>query len=250
MMLTHGPFQPTPDSADWDPQARGEKANRDDKHFADMTAYMDKLIGKLVAKLDELGIRDNTLIIFLGDNGTAKGLSSQFKGQPYQGGKGLTNARGTHVPLIVNWPDHVPAEKVNGDLIDNTDFLPTICAAAGVEVPESLEIDGQSFWPQLQGQPGKPREWRYVWYSKDVGPTATFEFAMCKTYKLYRNDRLYNLETDPFEERAIAEADRTPEDVAAAKMLRGAMEKYTDARPERLKVAVAPRSKRRRAVSN
>lgn len=246
MILTHAPFQPTPDSTNWDPKAVGERANRNDKHFADMTAYMDKMVGRLVAKLDELGIRDNTLVIFLGDNGTAKSLSSQFKGQPYQGGKGLSNARGTHVPLIVSWPGHVPAGKINTDLIDSTDFLPTVCEAAEITVPKSLDIDGQSFWPQLHGQPGKPRVWRYVWYSKDGGPTATSEFAMSKTHKLYRNGRLYNLETDPFEERAIAESDRTPTDLEAAKMLRGAIEKYADARPERLRQAAAPRAMRNR----
>ncbi|MES2507978.1 MAG: sulfatase-like hydrolase/transferase, partial [Verrucomicrobiota bacterium] len=52
MILTHDPFQPTPDSAEWDPKTTGENAKRDNKHFADMTAYMDKLIGELVAQLD------------------------------------------------------------------------------------------------------------------------------------------------------------------------------------------------------
>ena len=62
MMLTHAPYQPTPDSPDWDPKAQGEQVNTAPKHFGDMVAYMDKLIGKLVARLDALGIRDNTLL--------------------------------------------------------------------------------------------------------------------------------------------------------------------------------------------
>ena len=152
MMLTHAPYQPTPDSPDWDPKATGEKVNKSLKHFADMVAYMDKLVGKLVAKVDDLGLRDNTLIIFLGDNGTGKGVNSQLNGAAYPGGKGTTNARGMHVPLIANWPGHMPAGSVNDDLIDSTDFLPTICEAAGVKVPASLKIDGHSFWPQLMGE--------------------------------------------------------------------------------------------------
>lgn len=246
MMLTHAPFQPTPDSDDWDPLAQGEKANRDDKHFADMTAYMDKLAGRLVAKLDELGIRDDTLVIFLGDNGTARSVTSQFKGQPYQGGKGLTNARGTHVPLVVNWPGHVPAGKVNSDLIDSTDFLPTLCAAAGVTVPATLTIDGRSFWPQLMGERGEPRAWRYVWYAKDGGPTATHEFAMSTTHKLYRDGRLFDLKADPFEERPTA-AMRSPVDVAVAANLQKVLDQYVDARPEHLRKAVTPKVKRKRA---
>ncbi|NJM55553.1 MAG: sulfatase-like hydrolase/transferase [Verrucomicrobiae bacterium] len=69
MILTHDPFQPTPDSADWDPAAQGEGVNKNVKHFADMVAYMDKMIGRLDAKLGELGIRDNTLLLFIGATG-------------------------------------------------------------------------------------------------------------------------------------------------------------------------------------
>src|SRR5262245_36517011 len=57
LMLTHAPYQPTPDSPDWDPKATGEEVNQAPKHFGDMVAYMDKLIGRLEAKLDELKLR-------------------------------------------------------------------------------------------------------------------------------------------------------------------------------------------------
>ena len=110
MMLTHSPFQPTPDSPDWNPRT-GERGQQDRKHFADMTAYMDKLIGELVGKLDALSLRDNPLVLFLGDNGSPREITSQFRGRPYPGGKGGSNARGTHVPLIANWPGRVPADR-------------------------------------------------------------------------------------------------------------------------------------------
>jgi arylsulfatase A len=244
MLLTHAPYQPTPDSAEWDPKSVGEQANRNDKHFADMTAYMDKLVGRLVAKLDELEIRDNTLVLFLGDNGTGKGLVSQFKGQRYPGGKGSVTARGTHVPLVANWPGHVPKGVVNADLIDSTDFLPTLCAAARVEVPESLTIDGRSFWPQLMGEKGVPREWRYAWYAKDGGPEATDEFAMSITHKLYRDGRLFDLTADPFEERPIESAKRSAADVTAAKKLQAALDQFAEERPEHLRRPAPPRGAR------
>jgi arylsulfatase A len=234
MILTHGPFPPTPDSPDWDPKAKQDNDGNDPKHFADMVAYMDKLIGRLVAKLDELGIRDNTLVMFLGDNGTAKGLTTRFKGRPYPGGKGLTNARGMHVPLIANWPGHVPAGKVNDDLIDSTDFFPTICEIAGAEVAASLTIDGRSFAPQLSGATGKPRDWIYMWYAKDGGPKAQSEFAMSKSLKLYSDGRVFDLRNDPFEEKALAKADLKGEDVAEIKMLQAAIDQYADARPDKL----------------
>jgi arylsulfatase A len=103
MMLTHGPFQPTPDSPNWDPKAMGEKIGNNKKHFVDMTAYMDKLVGKLVARLDELGLLDNTLILFVGDNGSPRGIDSRMGDRIVPGGKGLPTAAGMHVPFIAHW---------------------------------------------------------------------------------------------------------------------------------------------------
>ncbi|MDD4873285.1 MAG: sulfatase-like hydrolase/transferase, partial [Kiritimatiellae bacterium] len=154
MMLTHAPFQPTPDSPDWNPKAIGENVNKNPKHFADMVAYMDKLIGKLIANLEALGIRDNTLLLFVGDNGTQRGNVSSMGDRKVIGGKGLPTDAGMHVPLIVNWPGKAATGKVSHDLVDSTDFLPTICEAAGVPVPAELKIDGRSFLPQVRGEKG------------------------------------------------------------------------------------------------
>lgn len=135
MILTHDPFQPTPDSPGWDPAAIGESVNKDVKHFADMTAYMDQLIGRVDAKLADLGIRDNTLLVFLGDNGTHSTVTSRFAGADYRGGKGTTTRRGTHVPLIASWPAVMTQGRVNQDLISSVDLFPTLCEAAGDSGP-------------------------------------------------------------------------------------------------------------------
>jgi arylsulfatase A len=234
MILTHGPYPPTPDSPDWNPAAREDKDGDAPKHFADMVAYMDKMVGRIVAKLDELGIRDNTLLLFTGDNGTGRGTTTQFNGRAYPGGKGGTNARGMHVPLIANWPGRVPAGGVNNDLIDSTDFFPTICDAAGVEMPESLSIDGHSFWQQLQGETGTPREWIYTWYASDGGPKAKFEFARSKNLKLYRDGRVFDLRRDPFEEHALRVADFSGADADDVQKLQSVIDQYADARPAHL----------------
>ncbi len=235
MTLTHAPYQPTPDSQDWDPSLQGEDGKRDVKHFGDMVTTMDKLVGKVVAKVQELGLRDETLIIFLGDNGTGSGVTSKFQGKEFPGGKGKSNARGMHVPLIVNWPGHAPAGIVNGDLVSSVDFLPTLCAAGGVKVPDSLEFDGQSFLPQALGEKGLPREWLYSWYSKDGGAQAKTEFAMTTTRKLYRGGHYFDLTVDPFEEGPPKrEKDLTGEEAVTAKRLREAMNQFADARPAEL----------------
>jgi arylsulfatase A len=230
MILTHAPYDPTPDSPEYDPKGT-EGKGKDPEHFGDMVVFMDKMVGKVVAKLDELDIRDNTLVIFLGDNGTGRGVTSQFKGAAYPGGKGGINARGMHVPLIANWPGHVPAGAVNDELIDSTDFLPTVCEAAGAEAPSDLTIDGVSFYEQLLGQPGQPREWIYCWYAQHGGPTAKHEFAMSKSLKVYRDGRVFDLEQDPFEERALEGSTLSNAQKAEVSQLQEVMKKYDDARP-------------------
>ena len=234
MILTHDPFQPTPDSRNYDKKAKGEGVNRDVKHFADMTAYMDKMVGRLVAKLDELGLRENTLIMFIGDNGTHPTVTSQFKGQPYQGGKGTSTARGNHVAFIANWKGQVPAGKVSKDLIGSVDFVPTMCELVGITVPAEAARDGRSFLPQLRGQRGQPREWLYTWYARDGGPKPQWEYVMSTTHKLYRDGRFFDLTADPFEEKPLGRDALTGSSAAAAKKLQGALDEFKTARPPHL----------------
>lgn len=230
MILTHDPFQPTPDSGDWDPKAVGEKVHRDVKHFADMTAFMDKMIGRLDAKLEELGIRENTLLLFLGDNGTHSTVTSRFQGTDYQGGKGTTTSRGTHVPLIASWPAVMKKGRVCQDLVGAVDFLPTLCDAAGVPVPDGS--DGVSFLPQLKGEAGTPRDALYLWYSpRQQADLKVKEYAFDHAFKLYRGGQMFDLSADPFEEGAPLAPDAVPE--ARAK-LHAILDRYVDARPTEL----------------
>jgi arylsulfatase A len=196
---------------------------------------MDKLVGKLVAKLDELKLRENTLILFLGDNGTGVQITSQFGDQMIKGAKGSTIAAGMHVPLIASWPGTVPQGKVNGDLIDSTDFLPTICEAAGAKMPDKVTIDGKTFLPQLRGEKGNPRSWFYCWYARDGGAEATHEFAATKQYKLYRTGAMYDYQADPMEKNALAMEKLSKEAAAARRLLQSALDEYKDARPAEYK---------------
>jgi arylsulfatase A len=233
MMLTHNPFQPTPDSPDWNPKATGEGVNQDVKHFAGMVAYMDKMVGRLDAKLAELGIRDNTLVLFVGDNGTGRGVTSRFRGRDVRGGKGTTKATGTHVPLIASWPGVVRKGHVNADLVSSVDFLPTICQAVGAEVP--ADTDGMSFLPQLRGEKGTPREWLYTWYSPRQGADMTVtEYAFDRDHKLYRDGRFFDLAADPDEASPLKVADLTGPKAHTARRLQAALDRFKDARPAEL----------------
>jgi arylsulfatase A len=233
MILTHDPFQPTPDSPDWDPRAVGEQVNADPKHFADMTAFMDGLVGKLLDQLEAAGVRDDTLVLFLGDNGTSGKITSRFRGGSFRGGKGQTKHRGMHVPCIASWPAAVPAGRVCDDLVAAVDLLPTLCQAAGTTVPHGL--DGMSFLPQLRGQPGPRRDWIYSWYHPHANAASkpARECAFDARHKLYAGGAFYDLRADPDEKSPIPPAAWSAEQAAAAKQLDAAIARFADARAAR-----------------
>ncbi|MBI4601897.1 MAG: sulfatase-like hydrolase/transferase [Planctomycetes bacterium] len=215
MILTHAPFEPTPVSAGWDPKARGAEGQSDRRHFPDMVAYADAVVGRVLATLGELGLREKTLVIFTGDNGTGKAIVSRLGGREVRGGKGETTGAGTHVPLIASWPGTVPAGRVSSDLVDSTDFFPTLLEAAGVPAPEGLALDGRSFLPQLRGERGQPREWSYSWFSRDGGP-AGVESARTQRFKLYGDGRFFDVEADPGEARDLSKLSKEALELEAA----------------------------------
>ena len=208
MALTHDPFVPTPDSDDWE----NNRYNRDKKYFKDMVEYMDKIVGKIVSKLDELSLRENTLVIFTGDNGTPRQIESKINGEIIKGGKAYTTDDGTHVPLIANWPGKISNGRVSDDLIDFSDFLPTLVEVAGASLPPNRKIDGQSFYPQLKGEKGSPREWvfmHYWGYGRRI--LETKRSARDKRFKLYDDGNFFDVKKDQGEKNPIPKEKLTSE---------------------------------------
>jgi arylsulfatase A len=156
------------------------------------------------------------------------------------GGKGTTTHRGTHVPLVASWPGVIPAGQVLDDLVDSTDFLPTICEAAGVSVPAAWKLDGRSFLARLRGQPGRAREWIYCWYAPSGGAEADSEFAMTAEFKLYRDGRLFDLARDLEEKKPLDTGSLDGAAAAAHKLLTSALAQYRDARPAELAAQAGP----------
>ena len=250
MLLPHAPYEPTPDSparqnnskTDSDILSRvkqlfSRKKERRTYYFPDMIAYLDKVVGKIATNLEKLGLRENTLILFTGDNGTSQNIRSMLAGKPVQGGKGKSTDAGTHVPLIASWPRVIPRGKVSSDLVDFTDFLPTLCEAAEIAVPRELAIDGRSFLPQLRGQKGRPREWIYSWYSSNGTLKKAVEFARNQRYKLYRTGKFYDISKDPLETDSLSESSLDENARQTKAMLRSVLDKYRNARPEHLRKA-------------
>ncbi len=227
MSHIHGPIMRTPDSV----------AKSD--HYEDNISYMDKLVGKLVDELDRLKLRDNTLIIFVGDNGTAPphGDTSTVRGKRLSGQKGTMLEGGSRVPMIVSWPGTTPAGKVSKDLIDFSDYFPTFAALAGAKAPSDRPIDGHDFSPQIKGKTGKPREWVYVelngrWYARSQG------------WKLTRDGELFDMSDAPFVEKPIATDTTDPKAIAGRKELQAVLDKLNPAAGKQ-KIMPAPNKQKR-----
>ena len=108
---------------------------------------------------------------------------------------------GTHVPLIVNWQGTSPEGKVCDDLIDFTDFLPTLTDLTGASLPQDRIIDGHSFYHQIRGEKGTPREWIFChyWGASARKKEGTRESVRDKCWKLYDDGSFYDLLNDPLE---------------------------------------------------
>ena len=115
-------------------------------------------------------------------------------------------------------------------MVDFSDFLPTICDAAEIDIPSNIPIDGISFLPQLLGEKGKPRKWIYGWYSRDGKLEELKEFARNTDYKLYSTGEFYNVKDDFVEKHAIALDSLNKEEKRAYKSLIKAIGNYEDAR--------------------
>lgn len=196
MILVHSPFVPTPGS---------ESLSSKDKqrNFEDMVRHMDDIVGRIVEQTERLGMAEETLILFTGDNGTHKSITSRLGARVIQGGKGQTTDAGTRVALVAYQPGAVPSGAVNGDLIDFSDFVPTFQQLAGAAVPEGL--DGVSFAPQLRGERGEPRQWIYCYYNPRPERTEPQRFVRDQRWKLYGDGRFYDVAADPLEQTPLGE---------------------------------------------
>ena len=213
--LIHGPILATPDS----------KKNSDkDQLYADNIAYMDKMVGKLMAELDRLHLREKTLVIFSGDNGTAHfGVErATVDGKPISGQKATMLEGGSRVPLIVNWPGVTPAGKVSKDLTDFSDFFTTFAELGGAKLPDGVTLDGHSFAPQIKGEKGTPRDWIYVELNGK-------SYVRDARYKLTNKGELFDLIEAPFKEIPVPKDTTDAAAIAARKSLQEVLDQQSTA---------------------
>jgi arylsulfatase A len=192
--------------------------------YADNTAYMDKLVGDLVHVLDSLHMRENTVIIFMGDNGTASKYAerSSIGGKQLSGKKGTMLECGSLVPASISWPGKINPGRISNQLIDACDFLPTLAELTGAPMPTDRVIDGKSFLPLLFNESASHRDWIFMelgnqWYVRDAN------------WKLTREEKLFDMRNAPFEEIGVQKPDSLPATKAAFAKLKAVL---TQLRPE------------------
>lgn len=227
MALPHWPMNPSPNSEAWkDPSKRLDESVA---YFPDMVAYMDALVGKIVDGVASLGLRDDTLILFYSDNGTDRRITSKFHGRDIVGGKNQTTQTGIRVPLIANWPGKI-TPGTNANLVEASDFVPTLAELAGKPLPQDWQTDGVSFAPQLLGKKHpSPREWAFFWYDPRPGwdkeKFSRSIFALDHDYKLFTDGRFYDIAGETLREEPIDLENLTPTAKAAHEKLSRAIKK-------------------------
>jgi len=175
--------------------------------YAAMISYLDENVGKLVKQLKELGIYDNTLIIFTSDNGPTYngGTDSPWfdSAHPFRSGygkgKGFVYEGGIRVPMIAEWPGKIKPGSESDHISVFYDVLPTLCDIAGVEKPK--DTDGISFMPVLLGDKQKEHEylyWEFPEYGGQIAVRMGKWKAVCENVKKKNNYtfELYDLEKD------------------------------------------------------
>jgi arylsulfatase A-like enzyme len=153
----HGPLQAPPDGADRFPEIADPRR----KAYAEMLAELDVAVGRVLDRLDETKLADDTLVVFISDNGgppanaSSNGALRGFKASTWEGG--------IRVPFVVRWPGHLPAGKTFDRPVIQLDILPTALAAAGVTVPAGLKLDGVDLVPHLAGRVETPPHEHLFW---------------------------------------------------------------------------------------
>lgn len=201
--------------------------------YAAMIGHLDNSVGRIIRKLDELELSNNTVVIFFSDNG---GLISRFdkmpllakskqpvyngdtllyiatSNKPLRAEKGTVFEGGIREPLIVKWPDKIPADTKSDAIVSSVDFFPTLVELAGGTLPEQQVIDGKSIIPELMNDEYNTERaifWHYPVYHHDVPASAIRKGDWKLIHNLVDNSlQLYNLSNDIGETNNLAELNK------------------------------------------
>ncbi|MBW8014929.1 MAG: sulfatase [Planctomycetes bacterium] len=212
--------------------------------YAGMIEAVDTSVGRVVAKIDELGLGENTLIIFISDNGGRTAVSQLA---PLRGEKGSLLEGGVRVPACIRWTKTIKPKTSSDTPITSVDFLPTFASIAGAKLPTTQPVDGADISPILKGKsiPERSIFWHYPLYLSGRGftidltggrtyrwrgvPSTSMRRGDFKLIELHEDNSilLYNIKDDPGEtknlvkkmpklaEKLLAEMDKWQKDTKA-----------------------------------
>jgi len=167
--------------------------------YAAMVQALDKNVAAILGELDQLGLRDNTIVVFTSDNGATKDGSNL----PFKGGKHSIYEGGTHLPTVVHWPKgNVIGGRTWNGLCGALDMFPTLMAMADLKMPETRPLDGKNIWPALRDNTASPVESYYwSWHNEDAIRTTDW-----RLHRFFDHNELYDIRTDVGETKNVADA--------------------------------------------
>ena len=166
--------------------------------YAAMVQAMDKNVATILAELDQLGLRDNTIVVFTSDNGATKDGSNL----PFRGGKHTILEGGTHLPTVIHWPTGQLAGRRWDGLCGALDMSPTLIAMAGLEMPATRPLDGKNIWPALRDNLASPvASYYWAWRNEDAIRTADW-----RLHRFFDHVELYDIHGDIGETNNVATA--------------------------------------------
>lgn len=220
----HSPYQAKADLIEqFKNKAITSESGHHDPVYAAMIASVDQSVGRILAKLDELGIAENTLVIFSSDNGGVGGYQREgiqakdvTDNAPLRGGKGTLYEGGIRVPWVFRWKGVIPTGKVSDSPINSVDLYPTLLELAGANPPEKHHLDGSSYVSLLkspeQPLPSRPLYWHFPGYLGSnnltwrTTPVSVIRVDDWKLLHYYEDQRLelYHLSSDLSEKNNLA----------------------------------------------
>lgn len=198
----HGPLEPP---REWMRRYRKEFADEDFAAYAALIAHMDSVIGEVLEAIDREGMRENTLVLFLSDNGGQQEVG-HIANQPLHGRKGDFYEGGVRVPAAARWPTRIPAgSKVEG-LLHVVDLFPTLAGIAGADLEGNPALDGIDQWETLSGKAPSPRTEMLLGINHVSGAVREGRWKLLSHHRREGRERieLYDIVADPTESKDLA----------------------------------------------
>lgn len=216
MALVHSPFVHPPELETLARSKFTDDLPKSTVAFGHMITYMDHVVGRIMERLDKHGIDNDTLVIFTGDNGTHKNITSRLPGMDIKGGKGSMTEAGCRVPFLARWPGKI-SPAVREEFFCLVDIVPTITSVAKIDL--TGRVDGMDLSHNLLGQEGQNRQHILMSYKKGV-------FVRDRRFRLHEDGRLYDIPVTSNKTRYSETVSTDPEHEPHRQRLQGILDEF------------------------